>query len=59
MSLMGYTEKDVETMMRSIIVAKECVNVKSVTPNQSPKLIKDGLELALDLLEGLLVEGRV
>jgi hypothetical protein len=59
MSLMGYETDDIEGMINSINLARECVNVRTLMPNQSPIVVKEGLKLAVDFLEGLLEEGRV
>lgn len=51
MSLMGYTEDDLLQM-------KACLNLAVRNPNLSKKVI-EGLAKANDLIDGLLVEGRV
>lgn len=53
MSLMGYTEQDVEYMQASVNLAFSLLSEKD------KKELKEGLSLTIDLLEGLLVEGRV
>lgn len=50
MSLMGYTEDDIVQMKVALAVVLE--------DNRSP-FITTGLSNAMDLLEGLLAEGRV
>jgi len=49
MSLMGYTEEEVDKMIEAIIIAR------GVSGNK----VHDTLTQAIDLLNGLLVEGRI
>lgn len=55
MSLMGYTEEDVYfKMMAAINIAKAYI-----PQNSSNDEVFEGLQLAYDFLDGMLVEGRV
>lgn len=49
MSLLGYTEQEVDKMIEAIIIARHVADNK----------IHDTLTQAIDLLNGLLQEGRV
>lgn len=51
MSLMGYTEKDILKMMKSINIAYEIID--------GPEHVEAGLMEANEFFEGLLIEGRV
>lgn len=53
MSMMGYTEEDVEKMLANVLLAKSLVKKEGLTK------IADSLEATAEFLEGLLVEGRV
>lgn len=53
--MMGYTEKDIYTMMAAINIARN-VYVPNNTSNS--ELFK-GLDDAYNFLDGLLVEGRI
>jgi hypothetical protein len=50
---MGYTEQDVEFMKESINLAYTLLNKKQA------KELREGLFLAIDFLDGILVEGRI
>lgn len=47
--MLGYTVEEVETMITSIIIARQ----------NSSHIIHDSLTQAIDLLNGLLVEGHI
>jgi hypothetical protein len=51
--MLGYTIEDVFTMKQSINLASFYL------PPTQAEVLKPGLEMAIDLLEGLLVEGRI
>ena len=53
MSLMGYTEQDVEFMKESVNLAYTLLSKKE------KKELKEGLFLTVDFLDGMLIEGRV
>ena len=53
MSLMGYTEQDVEYMKATINLAY------TLLPKKKAKELQEGLFLTVDFLDGLLIEGRV
>ena len=64
MSLMGYTEQEIERALSAVRIS-----LASLDPKTAPKWDKDkiekarketaeGLFIALDFLEGMLVEGR-
>ena len=53
--LMGYTEEDVYRMMAAINIARNVY----LPPNESNAELFQGLQDAYDLLDGLLVEGRI
>ena len=58
MSLMGYAEQDILSMMASINIAKDFYfKYPSDLINKQPVL--NGLQNAYDFLDGLLVEGRI
>ena len=49
--MFGYTEKDVRDMFNAVNTAYEIID--------GPAEVDDGLRLTMDLLEGLLEEGRI
>lgn len=56
MSLMGYTVSDVHTMQDTIILLKNSIKNDKHPEYQN---VMNGIGLTLDLLEGLLEEGRI
>ena len=52
---MGYTEEDVYRMMAAINITRNVY----LPPNESNADLFQGLQDAYDLLDGLLVEGRI
>ena len=53
--MLGYTEEDVYRMMAAINIARNVY----LPPNESNADLFQGLQDAYDLLDGLLVEGRI
>jgi len=53
MSLMGYTEQDVEFMKASVNLAYSLLSKKE------KKELQQGLFLTVDFLDGMLMEGRI
>lgn len=49
MSLMGYTEQEVKDVIEDLYNAKD----------QTSKEFKESVQIAIDILDGLLVEGRL
>jgi len=52
--MLGYSTKDVYDMQNAIDIAKSYLPA-----NSSNDLVRDGLDMANDLLEGLLAEGHI
>ena len=49
--MLGYTDEDIEKMMRAIETAYEIID--------GPAEVESGLEMALDFFDGLIAEGLV
>ena len=47
--MLGYTEQEVKDVIEDLYVAKDV----------SPKQLKEPIQIAIDILDGLLVEGRI
>jgi hypothetical protein len=55
--MMGYTEDDVVKMMAAINIAR--YYYVTVPQDDNVEQIREGLSMAFDLLDGMLVEGRI
>ena len=53
--MMGYTEEDVYYKMMA------CINIAKsyIPPNAANDEVREGLQMAYDFLDGMLVEGRI
>ena len=55
--MLGYTEDDVIKMMAAINIAR--YHYVTVPQDNNISEIRDGLSMAFDLLDGMLVEGQI